>query len=176
MAELNIQWDKNNNVRIVEGKSLVFHCHHYNCFLQKSIEGPKTINGKEILTDEALKTSYEHFTKAFSDHKELKAPKERLMFASMFFQVAGFGIVRFNSAFTGVSEKGGKVFCSVSHYAKGWVSKFGKRDTPCCHFNTGWISGALAAAFDKERYYYITKETKCEAVSGKGCTYLVEVR
>jgi hypothetical protein len=172
MAELQVVWNKNENVRLVEGESLVFHCHHYNCILQKTIEDAKVIDGKGIQVNTAREVAYRQFTKAFKDHTDLKTPAQRLAFAATLFQVAGFGKVDFK----GAKATGGIVKTPTSHYAKGWIAKWGKRDTPMCHFNAGWIAGAVAAAFDKERYYFDVKETACEAVKGKGCSYALEVR
>ena len=172
MANLNIDWNKETNTRIVEGKSLVFHCHHYNCFLQKTIEGPEDVDGKSILTDAARGTAYEHFTTAFSNHADLATPEQKLGFASEFFRIAGFGLVDFSNA----GEEGGVVKCPTSHYARGWLSKWGARKTPCCYFNTGWIEGVMAASYRKGKDHYKAEETRCEAVDGKGCEYKVKVR
>ncbi len=172
MADLLIDWKKAENVRLVEGKPLVFHCHHYNCHLQKTIEDSRIVDGKGIQLTAAREVAFEHFTKAFANHSELKEPKERLAFAENFFRLAGFGLVDFSK----VSKNGGFVTCPSSHYAKGWVVKWGKRKTPMCFFNAGWIAGVLAAAYDGQRFTYDVQETMCEAVTGKGCTFQVGVR
>ncbi len=171
MGDYNIEWNKKTNTRLVEGKQLVFHCHHYNCHLQKTIEDAKMIDGKGIQTNTAREVAYEHFIKAFTSHPELNTPKMRLAFAAKLFQIQGFGIVNFGKT----TENGGIVKCPVSHYAKGWITKWGKRKTPTCHFNTGWIAGVLAAAYNKQRYHFEVTETQCEAVKGKGCSFKVEV-
>ncbi len=172
MEKLNISWNKKTNQRLVEGKSLVFHCHHYNCFLQRTLEDAKIVDGKGIQIESAREVAFEQFTKAFEDHQKLKTAKQKLKFASNFFQIAGFGLIDFSKTNT----EGGTVTCPVSHYAKGWVAKWGKRKTPMCYFNTGWIAGVMAAAYNKELYDYDVRETKCEAVKGKGCKFEVTQR
>jgi len=172
MVEFNIDWKKAENKRLVEGKSLVFHCHHYNCYLQRTIEDAQSIDGKGIQVNTAREVAHEHFTKAFSNHPELNTPQKKFGFASTFFQIAGFGKVDFAN----MKEDGGIVKCPSSHYARGWVAKWGKRKTPACHFNAGWIAGVAAAVFNKDRYSYDVEEIECEAVKGKGCAYRVGVR
>ena len=173
MTDLNINWKKEENVRNVEGKSLVFHCHHYNCFLQKTIEGPQSVKGKEILTDVAREVGFEQMSKAFNDHTELKTPEEKLGFATEFFKIAGFGIIDFSK----IHAKGGVVTTPTSHYSRGWLSKWGTRATPGCHFNTGWMAGVLAAAYKKDMNHYNSIETKCESMTGNsGCEYRIEVK
>lgn len=171
MVKFHIDWNKKENKRMFEGKSLVFHCHHYNCYLQRTLEDAKMVDGKGIQINTARDVAFEHFTRVFRDHLELKNPRQKFAFASKFFQLTGFGLIDFSK----VNSEGGTVKCPVSHYAKGWLAKWGKRKTPMCYFNVGWIAGVIAAVYCKERFSYEVKETRCEAVRGKGCTFEVEV-
>jgi predicted hydrocarbon binding protein len=172
MTKFNVDWNKQQNIRLVEKSSLVFHCHHYNCHLQKTIEDAQIVDGKGIQINVAREVAFNQFSKAYSLHPELKTTKQKLDFAAELFQVQGFGKV----VFTKIDETGGVVKVPVSHYAKGWVTKWGKRFTPVCLFNTGWIAGVLAAVYDKQRYHYEVTETDCIAVTSKECVYTVGVR
>lgn len=172
MSDFNVEWVKNKNTRLVEGVPLVFHCHHYNCHLQKTIDDAKIVDGIAIQIDGAREVVYDQMKSAFSKHSELDTPKKKLEFAAELFKLQGFGIINFAK----VSEKGGVVKCPVSHYAKGWTSKWGKREKPLCYFNTGFVAGTLAAVYGKPRYYFDVEETACLAVKDKYCEYTVQVR
>ena len=50
------------NAFIMENEPMIFHCHHYNCFLQKSIESAGAyLNIQPILIDSAQEVAYSIF-------------------------------------------------------------------------------------------------------------------
>lgn len=170
MQEISIQWDKARNERYIEGVPHVFHCHHYNVYLQKTLEDAKIVDGKGIQKNAAQEVAFEQFSKAFSERDDLKDTAERLKFAEQLFKMLGFGTIDFSEI------ESGKVTCPVSHYAKGWMSKWGNRSRPVDYFVAGWLGGLLSAVYEKPRFHYEVTETQCQAVDGDVCIFKVEVR
>lgn len=169
----SVKWNRLDNERSIEEKPVVYHCHHYNIALQKTIEDTRAVDGITILKNSAREVAYEQFKQAFMNHSELTSESEKFNFASQYFKMAGFGLIDFSK----VNEQGGIVHCPTSHYAKGYLAKFNRREKPVCHFVAGWIAGVIAAVYFNDLYIYDVAETQCQAVTGNpGCTFKVELR
>lgn len=120
---------------------LVFHCHHYNVSLQRSIEDALGERGVSIQRRAACEAARRMLEPVFA-----KFPSEplaaRLARAATLFGTLGFG----RADVSGVDAMGGVVSISPSHYAVGWIAKYGPSSRPIDHFATGFFRGALCAA------------------------------
>jgi len=146
---------------IVGTEPMVFHCHHYNTFLQRSIQDAVYIESRSYMVGGAAEVAYNQLSTIFRTESvdELPARKE---LAQDLYRWAGFGTVDFAS----LDEKGGTIRTPNSHYAMAWKAKFGTHQTPVCLFATGWIAGAAAAIFDKPNGSYEANHTEC-SVNGR---------
>lgn len=142
----------------VGGEPHVFHCHHYNCFLQKTItDQASLVDTSRILTEAAAET-------VFSQLTSLNATSAT---ATTLFSQLGFGVLGLDK----VSAVGGTAEVRASHYAQGWLSKFGSASAPVCFFAAGFIE---AAARKLHGGPFTVKETSCVAAGGKTCTFEVK--
>ena len=148
--------------------SMVFHCHFYNCQLQEAVERGMGNRAAPMLVDAA---------------RDVVAPQLRslveggdaaatLTQAEQLFGELGFGQL----SLAGLTADGGSALCPHSHYAMGWVATRGQRDTPCCHFVTGFIAGALAVAHGIPEDAVTVRETGCFAMGAERCRFDVEVQ
>ncbi len=143
----------------------VLHCHHYNCFLQRTIQDPGYIDPDPLLKKAAALVAMSHMNIFFANNPA-KNSALALEIGAALCKDRGFGILDLS----GVNEKGGRVVSSMSHYGFGWLKKFGKSSNPVCHFLAGYIRGILSAAFQKE---FTVAETLCRAKGDGRCIFEV---
>jgi len=123
------------------GSRLVFHCHHYNVFLQRSLEDAVGARAAGLQRDAACEAARGMLTRVFAAAPD-GSLEQRLARAAALFGGLGFG----RADVTGLDAMGGIVRVSPSHYAIGWIAKFGHSTRPVDHFATGFFRGALCAA------------------------------
>lgn len=142
----------------IAGEPHVFHCHHYNCFLQKTIlDQQALVDSKRLLTDAATEVVASELHGLAATGSTIEA-----LFAQL-----GFGTL----SLAGLSAAGGAVNVKGSHYALGWRSKFGAAAGPVCFFVSGFIE---AAARHLHSAPFTVTETACVASGAKECTFEVK--
>ncbi len=138
------------------GEPVVLHCHHFNLFLQQTIEDPPYVDGEWILYRNAYETSYALLQNI---QKELgfKKPAEALEAFADLARFLGFGNVEYEK----VTREGGLVVLSPGHYTLGWLSKYKKsvkRMKGVEYFMRGYISASWNVAFEREPGSYAALE------------------
>lgn len=160
MNNLNGKFLPNRNAFIAENEPMILHCHHYNTFLQATLEDTKSyLPIYPILIDSARDIVYLQLKNYFSSH-QIKSIEEKLQIASDFFSFCGFG----KADLSLLTSEGGNITCSAEHYSTGWLDKFGYRKSEqpnVSFFASGYFSGAFEAIFDKNQGQYKTTQTKC---------------
>ncbi len=148
-----ITTDSAHGLALLGGEPHVFHCHHYNCFLQKTVaDQGALVDAPALLTRPAAEV-------AFSQLQALGA--DRATVASLF-STLGFGLLDL----AGLTAEGGKVSMPSSHYAQGWLSKFGKAESPVCFMPAGFVEAAARHHFGGD---YTARETACVAAGASRC-------
>ncbi|MFZ3229344.1 MAG: 4-vinyl reductase [Pseudobdellovibrio sp.] len=144
---------------ILGNEPMIFHCHHYNNYLQRTIvEDAPYIDSSLFLIGAAAEVSYAQFTQLF----KTETVEQRKAFVELVFKWAGFGLINLKD----ITDKGGKVSTPVTHYSRTWATKFGPSEKPVDFFTTGWIAGALSAIYGKDLGAYSAKQTKCITMTG----------
>jgi len=131
-----LEYDTVQHRRIVAGKEVVLHCHHYNALLQQSIEGASQIDGKAIIRSAAEHVFADHVRRAF---RPGDSEADKFTVAQNLYRHLGFGVLDFTTMADGA------ITASTSHFVEGWSSAFGRRDMPVCTFTEGFIQGAIHA-------------------------------
>ena len=121
------------------GGTFVAHCHHYNCFLQKTLRSRPDTGMDAVLVNVSAALFFVTFVRAFDADWTLD---QRLAYAQAFFRARGYG----NPRVTDVLETD-TITATASHYSDGYKSKFGIQDEPQDFFLTGALQGALTAAY-----------------------------
>ena len=153
---------------VLGGEPMVFHCHHYNTFLQQSIRDAAWLSSEGFLVGAAAEVAYGQMSSLFRI-KSLDDVDRRKVFASEVYRTLGFGTVDFSD----VCESGGKIVTPSSHYAMAWRSKFGVAKEPVCYFARGWLAGVTAAIFDKPAGSYGAFHSVCHATGDDPCEFEV---
>lgn len=156
---------------LVGGEPMVFHCHHYNTYLQRSIQDASYIDSAPYLIGAAAEVAFAQFSKLFGQESDLSI-EARAEMAQDLYRWAGFGTVDLNA----LGADGGTVSSENSHYAMAWNAKFDGSDEPICHFASGWIAGSLAAIHNKPLGTYRVEHPQCSAAnSDSTCTWEVSI-
>lgn len=168
MSTIPAQLDAAHRRCILGAEPMIFHCHHYNTFLQRSILDAKDVESVPFLVGAAAEVSHGQLRALFLELRLADVAGRRRLAAEVY-RWAGFGTFDLS----GLDEAGGEVSTTSSHYAMAWPLKFGKAASGVCHFAAGWLAGALAAIYDKPNGTYSVTQTRCAAVQGAACSFKV---
>lgn len=137
---LPIDFKSEKGLANVYGQSMLFHCNHYNRYLQQTIEDPDYIDSEKIFLQSVAETVYLQLKEAFSQKPEYSL-QEKLALAQEIFKFAGFGILDFSE----FSAKGGSIKVPSSHYGLAIKLNIGQRTQAAEFFDRGFIAGVLEA-------------------------------
>lgn len=151
---------------LVGGEPAIFHCHHYNTFLQRSILDAEDIESRPVLIGAAAEVAYAQLREIFAG-QELSEVSARAALASELYRWAGFGVLDL----AGLSAEGGTISSEFSHYSLGWKTKFGESGAPVAFFDQGWLAGALAAIHDLPLGAYSVTQSACMATGAERNVY-----
>jgi predicted hydrocarbon binding protein len=163
-----ISFDAATNTATLGNQPLVFHCHHYNCALQRAIEEGLGADAPRVLTaaaKETVRLQLAALKKPGDDARAVVSSAEKL------FAELGFGKLDA----TRLSARGGQADVAASHYAMGWVAKYGERSTPTCYFVAGYLAATVCVAWDLAPERVRVTESGCYACKAERCTFQVEV-
>lgn len=150
------------------GEPVVLHCHHYNTFLQQSIQDATYVDSRRFLVGAANEVAFAQLRQAFEENG-VDGVDARKDFAETLYREAGFGVLSLAKA----TETGGVVNASHSHYSSAWKAKFGASERPVDVFTTGWISGALAAIYGTVQGHYDVTQEQCMAMGAEANSFQV---
>ncbi len=151
---------------IVGGEPMLFHCHHYNTYLQRSIQDATWLNSDPFLIGAAAEVSHAQLTRYFIDEK-IDDSTRRKAAAEELYRWAGFGVIDLSQA----TANGGRVPSPNSHYAMAWLSKFKTAEAPVCHFAQGWITGAVEAIYNLPPGTLAVSHDVCCASGAEHCVF-----
>lgn len=164
---------KNRHAYISAQEPGIFHCHHYNTYLQAVIEDTSSyLNVYPILIESAQEIAFHQFSSHFQG-KELSI-EECKQCVEDYFRFCGFGLLDLAAA----TKEGGTVSLISDHYAVGWKSKFGQRaaDQPgVSFFALGYSCGALEAIYALENGTLTGTQTQCIAKGDAQSSFLIQV-
>lgn len=154
------QYDR--NAYIAADEPMIFHCHHYNVYLQAVIEDTSSyLNIYPILSDSSQEITHTQFSDFFKEesNKDLSIEDKKYI-CQDYFRFCGFGIIDL----TDLTKEGGKVISPSEHYGIGWKSKFGLREKNkkgVAFFAAGYIAGAAEAIFNLPLGTFSTQQKEC---------------
>ena len=149
-------YDFQANRFVVEGEPMIFHCHHYNCFLQRSIQDAEYIDSAPLLAGAAAEVVFDQLTRMLSGTPDVAARKATV---EMLYRLCGFGLIDLR----GLTDQGGEVRTPSTHYSTGWKEKFGRSKTPVAFFSSGFLAGALAAIYGLDPATVQARQTECRS-------------
>jgi hypothetical protein len=163
------RFDAAKNLIHVGGERLVFHCHHYNLTLQRTVEDALGADAALVQQAAATESAERMLRGLFEGHGgDLRSGIDR---AAEIFGALGFG----KADVSQLGAEGGTVGLATSHYAVGYEAKFGKARSPVCFFAVGYWVAALAVAGKLPTSRLVGTEERCGAVQGGACEIRIEV-
>ncbi|WP_375560798.1 hypothetical protein ACE193_24400 [Bernardetia sp. OM2101] len=165
------------NVYVAAGEPMIFHCHHYNAYLQAVIEDTSSyLNVYPMLSDSAQEIVYTQFSNFFKEEINKKLSLEDKKYICQdYFRFCGFGIINL----TNLTKEGGTVTSPSEHYGIGWKTKFGLREKNkkgVAFFAAGYIAGATEAIFDLPLGTLFTQQKTCISQGNKESVFEVLLR
>lgn len=166
-----VQFDAERNITLLGGNRIVFHCHHYNLFLQRTIDDALGADAVQVQRAAAAESA-RRVLEALLGPSGKEPVKARLERAAALFGKLGFGL----ADITALDADGGQVRLVTSHYALGWREKWGPTADPVCHYAAGFWASALGVSAGLSSERLLVRETSCAAVTEQGsCEIQVEV-
>jgi hypothetical protein len=150
-------YDFATNRLMVGGEPMVLHCHHYNVFLQRSIQDAEYIDSAPILVGAAAEVAFAQLTNLLSRTAEIPARKATV---EALYRACGLGLIDLSA----LNDRGGAVRTRSTHYSIGWKEKFGISRAPVAFFSTGFLAGALAAIYRLPPSDVQARQTACRSM------------
>lgn len=158
-ARFSLQYDWDQRRRVIAGREIVVHCHHYNSRIQSTIESARGIDGKELLRSAAESVFAEHVALALAPDDDLPM---KWQVAAALYRHLGLGKLDLTDLDTGHVE------APSSHFVEGWNAGFGGRTAPVCTVTEGFLAGAHAAITGEAAAY---RETACRVAGAERCRF-----
>ena len=135
-----------NDLAFLGDAPVLYHCHHFNLFLDQSVDdalGPKV--GPALRFAAAREASYQLLA-SLVRAADAVTPAERVALAEHVFASMGHGRLRIDAP-QGV----GKAVGEHLHYGQAWFEKYGatvRRRSPADAFAAGFAAAAVDLAYD----------------------------
>jgi hypothetical protein len=159
-------YDFQVNRFVVGGEPMIFHCHHYNCFLQRSIQDAEYIDTPPLLAGAAAEVAFDQLTRVLSGTRDVAARKGAV---ETLYRLCGFGLIDLSR----VTDRGGEVRTHSTHYSMGWKEKFGRSKAPVAFFSSGFLAGALAAIYGLDPATVQARQTECRSTGAEHDVFLL---
>ena len=156
----DVQNIANKRLRHFFEHNLIFHCHHYNSRLQKTIEENKNINGKKIIKESTLKVFNSLLQNTF---KKYHSDDKNHLICDLY-RFLGFGNVNLDQIDQGI------VTSDSSHFVEGWQCGSLSRSGQVCTFTEGFLIAATKFLTGQD---YEVVETRCMNDGHKKCHFKI---
>ncbi|MFA7239509.1 MAG: 4-vinyl reductase [Sulfuricellaceae bacterium] len=131
-----LNFDKSNYRRMISGKEVIVHCHHYNSRIQRTVEESRQIDGRRLVVSTAEAVFSEMCSHAFLPGD---SPEKKWEIAASLYAHLGLGSLDVSRVGQGI------VRADTSHFVEGWSAGLGTREAPVCNFTVGYLQGAYHA-------------------------------
>lgn len=159
---------ENANLDFLADHPFIYHCHHFNLFLDQTIDDFFGVEqGTKIRTSAARAASY-HFLSHLFEQLDLVTPAEKLALAQSIFSAFGHGHL-----FIDANKSGGSADGEFLHYSYAWKLKYGevvRRQFPADAFAAGYAAGMLQASYCTD-YGFSSTESDCYAMKAERCHF-----
>ncbi len=149
----------------------VFHCHHFNLFLDQTIEDALGAHDATRLRMMASRDASYQLLSDIGNQQGLETPEERMDMARGLFAAMGHGTLSFQtSAFGGIAQG------NPLHYGYSWCEKYGQklqRMHPTDPVAAGFAAAATAYAFKLPVNTVTATETQCVSLKSDQCQFVI---
>jgi len=173
MTELNLRslrrYLLEQDLMFLAGEPVVYHCHHFNLFLDQTIDDALGSSEGARLRTRAGREFSHYLLRSLVKATGASTALERLQLASEVFSAMGHGRLDWD-----VDARGGTVRGSTLHYGFSWREKYGdqiRRRHPADAFAAGFAAAALEVAYDQRPGGIAAEEKACIAMRAEQCEF-----
>ncbi len=151
------------------GSQTVYHCHHFNLFLDQTVDDAVGFEAGCRLRTSAAREFARELLRSTCKTVGAATPIERLEIAHRLFAAMGHGRLQLSA-----DKNGGDARGEFLHYGYSWHEKYGarvKRRTPADAFAAGYAAAALEVAYDLPPLSVAATETDCVAKRDTSCGF-----
>ena len=152
----------------------VFHCHHFNLFLDQTVDDALGAElGTQVRTEAAAASAYALLFE-LCRRLELTTPAERMHLAQVVFSAMGHGRLELDAPAAQGAAGGTHL-----HYGWSWHEKYGKdirRNHPADGFAAGFAAAAAEIAYELEPNSVTASEQACVVLREPSCRFTVTRR
>ncbi len=158
-----------HDLMAMAGAPAVYHCHHFNLFLDQTVDDALGREGGAQLRFNAARESAHTFLQQLCVRKGAVTPVEKMQCAMETFAAMGHGKLQ-----VGAAAAGGAAIGEFLHYGYSWMQKYGqkvRRRSPADAFAAGYAAAAVEVAFGVPRETMDTAEIACVATRAEQCRF-----
>ena len=159
-------FDTNHHCLEIGGEAMVFHCHHYMDYLQRSILDAEYIDSALFLIGSAADASYNQLNELCAGLTTEDAKR----MAESVYKTFGFGLIDLSS----MNKNGIELTTYKSFFSKTWLMKFGNAKKPVDYYTTGYLAAAYAVIFNQPLDNINATQTTCMAKGDSFNTHSVK--
>lgn len=166
------RWIPEQDLLFLANQPVIYHCHHFNLFLDQSIDDALGHDVAWAVKSRASREMATHLIRGFCQIQGAETPAERLQAAQMLFGAMGHGTLSVLW-----DDQQGEAKGEYLHYGYAWKEKYGariKRRTPVDAFAAGFAAAAVTVAFDMPDFSVVADEEDCVALRAKHCQFQLE--
>lgn len=147
-------YDKDYHAYWVGNEPMIFHCHHYNLFLQNTVkDAGEMFDVETLLIQSAEYVVYHQFVELFGKNNSLGTDITELLLYG--YSLFGFGRLHIDE----MSEEGAKISAKNEHYSIGYTLKYpipSSDKDGVSYFTRGFINALFAYIYQKPIFSYST--------------------
>ena len=163
-----------HHLRFLADVPTIVHCHHFNLFLDQTIDDALGAEvGLRVRTDAAQESAHVLLS-AVNEALGVRAVDECLRVASSVFRSMGQGTLEFD-----VRPEGGEATGAFLHYGFSWREKYGrdiKRRRPADGFAAGFAAAATEVAHGLPLWTLEARERGCVSMRSERCRFDISLR
>lgn len=158
-----------HDLMLLAGAPVVYHCHHFNLFLDQTIDdalGPS--DGYALRSGAAHEFARDLLSSAVA-RADASTPAERIHLAQQIFRGMGHGLLAPQLTSSGGTSQG-----TFTHYGFTWKEKYGarvRRRHPADAMAAGFLAAATEVAYGLPAGSMMTRETSCIALKNERCEF-----
>lgn len=160
------------HLMFLAGEPAVYHCHHFNLFLDQTIDDGLGVQEGTTLRMNAAREFAQRLLTAICTEVGAETPPERIRVALAVFSAMGHGTLDIDA-----DARGGIARGSFLHYGYSWHEKYGskvRRRHAADAFACGYAAAAVEVAFGLAPGSMEGHEIECVAMRSSSC--LIELR
>jgi hypothetical protein len=162
----NYPYDEKHNCHVVAGEAMIFHCHHYLNYLQRSILDADYIESRPFLIGSAADAVFYQLKNLCQG---LSVEESKTMAADVY-KTFGYGLIDLSD----MNENGVTVRTFKSYHSKTWLMKFGRSNKPVDYYTSGFIAAAFAVIYQRPLSEIQVEQTTCIACGAEFNTHIVQ--